>query len=182
MIFGTNVCGFRSYSGNQLDCTSTMILCPFKKVWSTPCRLHLNSVGLSRHQSLWPLKTLPIPPSKNLIRNHQLIPRHIPCSIVRIDVNQLHHPVRIASCSRRKQVRHHIPSHRHIVVQNRRRKIRQILSTTDKPLILHQPRPPLRPLPIRGLNRPDAGKEPDSPDRIHRSPPPRRPPEPKSQA
>ena len=32
MIFGTNVCGFRSYSGNQLDCTSTIILCPFRKV------------------------------------------------------------------------------------------------------------------------------------------------------
>ena len=44
MIFGTNVCGFRSYSGNQLDCTSTMILCPFRNVWSAPCRLHLYSV------------------------------------------------------------------------------------------------------------------------------------------
>ena len=30
-IFGTKVCGLRSYSGNELDCTCTMILCPGRK-------------------------------------------------------------------------------------------------------------------------------------------------------
>jgi hypothetical protein len=37
------VSGLRPYSGIHLDCTSTIIRRPFRKVWSAPCRLHLNS-------------------------------------------------------------------------------------------------------------------------------------------
>src|SRR5262249_55972171 len=32
-IFGTNVCGLRSFSGNHELCTCTMMRCPFLNVW-----------------------------------------------------------------------------------------------------------------------------------------------------
>jgi spermidine synthase len=38
-IFGTNVCGLRSMSGNQVLWTCTMIRCPFRKTWSAPGNL-----------------------------------------------------------------------------------------------------------------------------------------------
>jgi hypothetical protein len=33
-MFGTNVWGFRSTTGNQLDCTCTISRCPFRNTWS----------------------------------------------------------------------------------------------------------------------------------------------------
>ncbi len=78
MMFGTNVCGFRSYSGNQLDCTSTIIRCPFKNVWSAPCRLHLYSFTSPGFTASGVSKLFAVPPPKDLLRNHQLVPRHPP--------------------------------------------------------------------------------------------------------
>jgi len=37
-MLGTQVCGFRSMTGNQVLWTCTMILWPFRKVWSVSRR------------------------------------------------------------------------------------------------------------------------------------------------
>src|SRR5581483_10284864 len=44
-MFGTNFCGLRSYSGNAVDCTCTINLCPGRIVRSTSGSANLYSSG-----------------------------------------------------------------------------------------------------------------------------------------
>src|ERR1035438_5225319 len=37
-MFGTNFCGLRSYTGNQVLCTCTIIRCPFRNACALVCR------------------------------------------------------------------------------------------------------------------------------------------------
>src|SRR3989442_10817620 len=57
-MLGTKVWGFRSYSGNHVLCTCTMMRCPFLKVYACWCRSTVydstafGGIGVGRSQLL----------------------------------------------------------------------------------------------------------------------------------
>src|ERR1039458_4249116 len=107
---------------------------------------------LARRHRLRLLETIPEPRPQNFVRDRQLIPRQL-LPIVRIHVDQLHHPIAIRPARRRHQFRYDVPRHPHVFLQRRRLPRQHVRTMIHEPLILHQPHPPRRPR-IRRRHRP----------------------------
>ena len=72
----TNVCGLRSTSGNQLDCTCTMMRWPLRKVWQHVLQRELHRRRLARLERLGLLETVAELAAHHVAAHELLIAAH----------------------------------------------------------------------------------------------------------